>query len=87
MSKTGNTTAREVDQYAGYLAREFNNTGYRKWYCMLIYELGINRVKELEGRVSDARDPGKLFSCLAGQELNAKKVQDRLGDVRRKYFN
>lgn len=69
---------KEADRIAAELVNEYRNPDFRKWYCKLVYELGPHRIEELRGRVRDAKDPAKLFSKLASEELRAKQTRERL---------
>ena len=66
---------RLVDSLADELCHEYSNTDFRKWYCNIIYELGLPRVNEIRGRCRDAKQPGRLFSKLAKAEIQHMKVQ------------
>lgn len=51
-----------VDTLANELAVQYQNEPYRKWYCGVIYEFGIDKVEEWRRRASEGNDPAKLFS-------------------------
>ncbi len=68
----------EVDELADHLCSLYDNSSYRKWYCRVIYELGVNRVKTLVAMCSDAKEPAKLFTKRANAELKAKLNKERL---------
>ena len=65
----------EVDKLADELANEYKNTGFRPWYCNLIYSFGFEQVRIWQARSKDAENPGRLFSKLASE---AKKKRDGL---------
>lgn len=67
----------EVDKLANELVAEYGNPLYFKWYCSAINQLGVQRINELRGMVSDAKQPGKLFSKRAKEEMR-KKVADEI---------
>ncbi len=67
----------EVDRLAKELIAEYGNPEYFKWYCAAINQLGVQRVNELRGMVSDAKQPGRLFSKRAKEEMR-KKVADEI---------
>lgn len=64
-----------VGELADNLANEYDNHAFREWYCLLIYELGPSRINELRGRVKDAKQPGKLFTKLAKEEVGKKQLK------------
>lgn len=74
-----------VDETAEMLCVEYNNSDFRKWYCKVIMQLGVHRVRELVGICSDASDPAKLFSKRAKQEMKAKEGLERLNQLRRRW--
>lgn len=68
----------EVEQYAHELASRFHNLGFFKWYCKVIHDLGIARVRELVGRVEGSDYEARLFSRLAEEELKVLNKNKRL---------
>lgn len=92
MSEIGNdnwqlgkkTPIARVDALAEELVTQFDNRPYLKWYCVAIYDLGEERVRQIMGRVSDARLPGKLFTHYVNQERNALKRQWELKQLKKK---
>lgn len=68
----------QVDEEATRLAGKFNNSGWEPFYCKAIYSLGIRRVREIEGRVADAKYPGKLFTKLVKEELKVLEGKRRM---------
>ena len=51
-----------VDRIADELVKEYNNQGFRRWYCGVIQEFGFTKVNEWQRRSKEGREPGKLFS-------------------------
>ena len=51
-----------VDKVADELVAEYNNPGYRRWYCGVIYQYGFAQVEEWRKRAVEGRDPARLFS-------------------------
>jgi len=68
----------EVDELADKLCSQYNNYGYRKWYCRVIYTLGIHRVEIIAADCRDADEPGRLFTIRANAELKAKLNKEKL---------
>jgi hypothetical protein len=66
----GNTE--RISQLAKSLCEQYHNHPYYKWYCKVIYELGIERVLLIQARASDSKQPGKLFTKIANEELAVK---------------
>lgn len=71
-------TVQQVDDLAGELCNQFSNHEYFKWYCSAIWKLGENRVRELKGRVSDAKDPARLFTKLLSEDLKIHEMNESL---------
>lgn len=92
MNETGNDNKQlsrkpsmeEVDDLAQELCKQFNNYGYFKWYCSIIWKLGIDRVKELQGRVRDAKLAGRLFTKYVEEDVRRLESQQKLKDLRAK---
>ncbi len=51
-----------VDELANELALEYDNEGYRRWYCGIIYEFGLATIHEWRIRAAEGNQPAKLFS-------------------------
>ncbi len=66
-----------VDQLADELVATYQNPLYRPWYCKVIYALGLNAVRDLKGRAKDSKYPGRLFSKLAREAMQAKTARER----------
>ena len=62
----------QVDSEVDELVRVFNNPEFRKWYCLVVRELGIEKVHELKVRAEEGSQPGKLFSKLAKEAMTYK---------------
>lgn len=75
-------TVQQVDDLANELCTMFSNHEYFKWYCAAIWKLGERRVKELSARVSDAQDPGRLFTKLLKEDLKVHMMNANLGKMR-----
>ena len=71
-------TMKEVDSLAAELCVQFSNHKYFRWYCSIIWKLGIDRIQELRGRVKDAKLPSRLFTMYANEELKQQQAQQRL---------
>lgn len=67
-----------VDEEAKRLMNKYGNSKYMKFYCKAIYMIGLPRISELEGRVSDAKYPGRLLTKLLKEELQAIESHNRL---------
>lgn len=57
----------EVDTLAEELATEYNNHNFLKWYCSLIYDFGIDRVKRWQAKSKSADSPGLVFASYVKQ--------------------
>lgn len=70
----GNVNGRgeEQDQVADWLCQQFNNPGYRKFYCKVAYKIRKSRIIELVSTAKeDGKDGGsKLFSYLVSKEMS-----------------
>lgn len=51
-----------VDKLADELVAEYDNLGFRQWYCALIYQFGFAKVNEWRKRAAEGNEPAKLFS-------------------------
>lgn len=51
-----------VDKLADELVAVYNNSGYRTWYCGVIYEFGFAKVNEWRVRAEEGKSPARLFS-------------------------
>lgn len=71
-------TIEQVDKLAAELCQEFNNHSYFKWYCTAIWKLGIDRISEIRGRVSDAKMPGHLFTKYVNEELKKRDANETI---------
>jgi len=69
---------KEVDDLAMELCQEFNNHDFFRWYCSAIWKLGIGRILEIRGRVSDAKMPGHLFTKLMREELKRHDADETI---------
>jgi hypothetical protein len=84
LNETGNQqlerrpSLQEVDDLASELCDLFKNNEYFRWYCKIIYTLGIDRVLILKSRVSDAKLPGRLFTKYVKQDLAKLEAQRKL---------
>lgn len=73
----------EVDEYAHELNSKYGGgKNYFKFYCKAIWVLGVRRVRELEGKVSDAKFQGKMLSKLIKDELIIAESRNRNNDSR-----
>lgn len=63
----------EVSDEADRLAKKFENKRYRRYYCKVIYWIGLERVHLIEARVSDSKYPERLFTKIANQEVALAK--------------
>lgn len=81
-------TILEVTVKAEALCKKFQNPGWEAFYSKAIYWLGIDRIDEIAGRVSDSDYAGRLFTKILKQETDAvikkltsqarfKKIQGR----------
>ena len=57
----------EVDQLADELAEEFNNPGWRSWYCGYINRYGIEQVVLWRDKARMGNSPARLFSTYLKQ--------------------
>ena len=73
MANEHNLNTQDVEAMANRLCGEYGNAQYFKWYCGAIYEFGIPQIEALEARVSDAENPGKLFSKIVKDWRTGKK--------------
>ena len=73
MANEHNLNTEEVEQAANRLCGQYGNAQYFKWYCGAIYEFGLQKIEELEARVSDAKKPGRLFSKIVGDWRRSKR--------------
>lgn len=65
----------QVDEYVSGLIKEYGSPEYRRWYCVLVYEFGIQTIDDLRGRCRDARTPARLFARLAKEMLDTRQRQ------------
>lgn len=71
----------EVDEYANELNAKYGGgKDYFKFYCKAIWVLGVRRVRELEGKVRDAKYQGKMLSKLIKDELIIAESRNRQRD-------
>jgi hypothetical protein len=61
-----------VDSLVDELVKEYDNPGFRRWYCGVIYEFGLDRVGEWRRRASDGKTPARLFSAYVKQAYKYK---------------
>ena len=71
----------EVDDLAYELCNLFSNPKYFRWYCSIIYKLGIDRVFVLKAQVADAKLPGRLFTKYVKEDLQRIETQKKLGEL------
>lgn len=64
----------EVDNLADKLAADFDNPLWRKWYCGVINEFGVERVEYWYARSMSANAPGRLFSHYVKQARLTSKT-------------
>lgn len=62
-----------VDRIADSLVKEYANPGFRRWYCGIIYEFGIQQVFEWQSRAKEGKEPAKLFSAYVKEARIYKK--------------
>lgn len=67
IDSSGKTTYKQlsvevVDKFADELATTYNNIAFRRWYCGVIYEFGVAKVKEWQQRAKEGKQPARLFS-------------------------
>lgn len=62
-----------VDGEVARLMEKYRNPEFKKWYCKIVYTLGIPKVSELERRASEGKEPAKLFSILAKASMRSEK--------------
>jgi hypothetical protein len=62
-----------VDLLAEQISDSFGTDKYRKWYCKLIYEFGVDQIHEWLDKASYYRNPEKVFAVLGWQALERKK--------------
>lgn len=90
MPRTGNDNwqlgkdlpASDVDAKADELVSEFHNPTFRKWYCQVIYDIGLDKVDEICAKARDGDEPGKLFSHYANQQRKALRNKWRLKQIK-----
>lgn len=73
-----------VDGKADELVIEFQNPQFRKWYCRIIYAIGLDKVEEIRAKCKDGDEPGRLFSHYANQEKQALFNIWRLDQMKKK---
>lgn len=71
----GKPTVEGVDLLADELAAEYSNVAYRAWYCRIIYQFGIDRVRYWQLRASSGDHPGKLFGYYVREAQSNKPEQ------------
>jgi len=64
-----------VDKVADELVSEYSNSGFRQWYCGVIYEFGFDKVHEWKRRASEGREPAKLFSKYVKDARSYKSLK------------
>lgn len=67
-----------VDKLANELVLEYDNPTYRAWYCGVVYEFGVEQVKEWRALAANgrSRSPGHVFSSYVSQARRAKAAAD-----------
>lgn len=73
MANDHNLNTQEVEELANRLCNEYGNSRYYKWYCGAIYEFGVRAIEDLRARVSDAKEPGRLFTKIIKDLRTSKK--------------
>jgi len=63
----------QVDVKADELVAAYANPNFKSWYCMVIYELGVERTEAIQERASRGRFPARLFSKLAKEAIKTKR--------------
>jgi hypothetical protein len=56
-----------VDALADELVAEYNNPGFRVWYCGVIYQFGFEQVAKWRLKAANGRTPGGLFGHYVKQ--------------------
>lgn len=72
---------KEVDELAAEICTRFKNYKYFRWYCSATWKLGIERMKELLGRVEGAKFPGRLFTKYVNEEIKRVEAQRKLRNL------
>jgi len=62
----------KVDKLADELCSEYDNFGFRKWYCKVINDYGIERVTAWQENSRSGATPAKLFSYYVKQAREEK---------------
>ena len=80
--QTGNWKSRlstnEADAIAESVIKALNaDPKFKPWYCKLIYTFGPIQVADWVKRVSDGKDPKRLFSRIAADALRARENKGR----------
>ncbi|MFT4532259.1 MAG: hypothetical protein ACI9T8_000270 [Candidatus Saccharimonadales bacterium] len=75
-NRNGQLPIGSVDALADELVKEYSNPGYRKWYCKVIYDNGIERVLEWRRRAEEGDYPAKLFSKYAKEASTHRASRD-----------
>lgn len=65
--KVSKVRLEQVDELADMLVKEYSNPGSRRWYCGVINKYGVAKVLEWNGRASEGKRPGRLFSSYVNQ--------------------
>ena len=73
MTNDHNLNTQDVKELANLLCNEYGNSKYFKWYCGAIYEFGVRAIEDLRARVSDAKEPGRLFTKIIKDWRTGKK--------------
>ena len=69
-----------VDSVADSLVKEYGNPQYRRWYCGIIYEFGLDKVEEWRKRASEGNTPARLFSSYVKQARTYHSIKLRPDD-------
>lgn len=61
-----------VDSVVDGLVKEYDNPEFRRWYCSVVYEFGLDKVEEWRRRASEGKTPARLFSTYVKQAQKYK---------------
>lgn len=81
-------TFSEVEDLADILCKDYKNIKFRRWYCLVINILGIQRISDIRAMYSDIENKalaGKLFSVRASQEAKQKVGLAQYQHLKSKY--
>jgi len=66
----------KVDMLADELCSEYDNLGFRKWYCKVINDFGIERVVAWQENSRSGSTPAKLFSYYVKQAREEATIEE-----------